>query len=82
VNPAGPPTDLQAPQPTAPARRLLGTWDGVSIVIGIVVGVSLYKAPALVFGSVGGPWAGMGVWVLGLFRSSVSGVGYGEINCR
>jgi amino acid transporter len=51
----------------------------VSIVIGIVVGVSLYKAPALVFGSVGGPWAGMAVWVLGGALALVGALCYAEL---
>ena len=36
-----------------PHRGQLGVWDGVSVIIGIVVGVSLYKAPALIFGAAG-----------------------------
>jgi amino acid transporter len=51
----------------------------VSIVIGIVVGVSLYKAPALVFGSVGGPWAGMAVWGLGGGLALVGALCYAEL---
>jgi amino acid transporter len=70
---------MQSHGSPAPDRRLLGTWDGVSIVIGIVVGVSLYKAPALVFGSVGGPWAGMAVWVLGGALALVGALCYAEL---
>jgi len=48
-----------------PESDRLSLWDGVSVVIGIVVGVSLFKVPALVFGSVEGPVAGLLVWAAG-----------------
>jgi len=61
------------------ARRTLGTWDGVSVVIGIVVGVSLFKVPALVFGAVAGPWLGLGIWVLGGALSLIGALCYAEL---
>ena len=33
----------------------LGVWDGVSIIVGIVVGVTIFKAPPLIFSNVSGP---------------------------
>ena len=33
-------------------RAPLSLWDGVSVVVGIVVGVSLFKVPAAVFGQI------------------------------
>jgi basic amino acid/polyamine antiporter, APA family len=51
------------PQLGLPAR--LGLWDTVSIIVGIVVGTSIFRAPMLVFQNVGGPWQALGVWLLG-----------------
>jgi basic amino acid/polyamine antiporter, APA family len=35
----------------------LGLWDAVSLVIGIVVGTSIFRAR--------GPWQGLGAWLFG-----------------
>ena len=61
------------------ARARLSLWDGVSVVVGIVVGVSLFKVPASVFGNVDGPWSGLGVWALGGLLSFVGALCYAEL---
>ncbi len=40
----------------------LGLWDAVSVIVGIVVGVSIFKAPPTVFSNVGTVWQGLVVW--------------------
>jgi amino acid transporter len=65
------------PQP--PARPLLGVWDGISVVVGIVVGVSLFRVPGPVFASVDAPWQGMAVWALGGALSLVGALCYAEL---
>jgi len=62
-----------------PESDRLSLWDGVSVVIGIVVGVSLFKVPALVFGSVEGPIAGLLVWAAGGALSFVGALCYAEL---
>jgi amino acid transporter len=57
----------------------LSLWDAVSVVIGIVVGVSLFKVPALVFGNVHGPFTGLAVWALGGALSVVGALCYAEL---
>jgi amino acid transporter len=57
----------------------LSPWDGISIIIGIVVGVSIYKAPSLIFSNVAGPWQAMGVWVLGGVLSLIGALCYAEL---
>ncbi|MFV1967228.1 MAG: APC family permease, partial [Pirellulaceae bacterium] len=57
----------------------LSPWDGISIIIGIVVGVSIYKAPSLIFNNVAGPWQAMGVWVLGGVLSLIGALCYAEL---
>jgi amino acid transporter len=43
----------------------LTTWDTVSVIVGIVIGASIYETPPLIFGSVpSGAWA-MLVWIVG-----------------
>jgi amino acid transporter len=54
----------QSPASSAPnTRAQLSLWDGVSIIIGIVVGAGIYETPPDVFKSVSGPWMGLAVWV-------------------
>jgi APA family basic amino acid/polyamine antiporter len=62
-----------------PREDRLGVWDGVSVIIGIVVGVSLYKAPAPIFGAAGGALAGMALWVAGGALSLVGALVYAEL---
>ncbi|MEW6355675.1 MAG: amino acid permease [Planctomycetota bacterium] len=57
----------------------IGLWDGISIIIGIVIGVTIFKAPPLIFSNVSGPWQGMAVWVLGGVLSIVGGLCYAEL---
>ena len=51
-------------QRTAEPKKL-GLWDAVSIIVGIVVGTSIFRSPTLVFQATGGPWEALGVWLLG-----------------
>lgn len=60
-----------------PAR--LGMWDAVSIIVGIVVGTSIYKAPQMIFGNVGDAWTGMAAWALGGALSFVGALCYAEL---
>lgn len=57
----------------------LGVWDGVSIIIGIVVGVTIFKAPSLIFSNVAGPWQGMAVWLIGGLLSLIGALCYAEL---
>ncbi len=60
-----------------PAR--LGLWDTVSIIVGIIVGVGIFKAPAEVFGGVSGPWQVLGVWALGGLLALIGALCYAEL---
>ena len=42
-----------------PVKPRLGLWDTMSIIVGIVVGVSIFKAPPLIFANVATPWHGL-----------------------
>jgi amino acid transporter len=64
---------------SAASTERLSLWDGVSVVIGIVVGVSLFKVPAAVFGNVASPAAGLAVWALGGALSLVGALCYAEL---
>ncbi len=57
----------------------LGLGDAVSIIVGIVVGVSIFRASPLVFQNVSGPWMGLGAWALGGVLSFIGALCYAEL---
>jgi len=63
----------------ATPKASLRPWDGISVILGIVIGVSLFKAPAPIFASVEGPWQGMAIWALGGGLSLVGALCYAEL---
>lgn len=62
-----------------PVKPQLTLWDTVSIIIGIVIGASVYKTPPVIFNNVSNPWTGMGAWALGGFLSLVGAFCYAEL---
>ena len=65
--------------PTEKRPAELGLWDAVSVIVGIVVGVSIFKAPPAVFSNVGSPWEGIAAWGLGGLVALVGALCYAEL---
>jgi amino acid transporter len=65
--------------PALPVAPTLGLWDAVSIIVGIVVGTSIFKIPSMVFSNVPGPWEALGVWLLGGLLSLNGALCYAEL---
>lgn len=65
--------------PPPPVAPRLGLWDAVSIIVGIVVGTAIFRSSTVVFQNVAGPWAAMGVWLLGGALSWCGAVCYAEL---
>ncbi|KRE09782.1 amino acid permease [Bosea sp. Root381] len=61
------------PQPT------LSVFDAVTIMVGIVVGIGIFKTPALVAGNVGSEAAFLGVWVAGGLVTLIGALCYAEL---
>ena len=59
-------------QPDIPVKPQLGLWDAVSIIVGIVIGSSIYKTPPLIFNNVHSPWEGLGVWAVRSWEHSLT----------
>src|SRR3954453_5751641 len=60
-------------------RAQLGLWDAISIIIGIVIGASIFKIPWLIFMNTSDPWTGLAVWVFGGFLAVVGAFCYAEL---
>jgi amino acid transporter len=60
-------------------RQRLGLWDAVSLVIGIVVGTSIFRTAPEVFRNTGSPGQGLAAWALGGVLSLVGALCYAEL---
>jgi amino acid transporter len=63
----------------APIAPKLGLWDAVSLIVGIVVGTSIFRSTATIFDNAGGPWTAMGLWMLGGMLAWCGAVCYAEL---
>lgn len=61
------------PQPT------LSVFDAVTIMVGIVVGIGIFKTPALVAGNVESEAAFLGVWIAGGLVTLIGALCYAEL---
>jgi len=57
----------------------LSVWDAVSLIIGIVIGSTVFKTSGLIFANVPGPWWGLGLWVVCGGLSFASALCYAEL---
>lgn len=57
----------------------LGMWDAISIIVGIVVGTSIYRATNTIFDNAVGPWTAMALWLVGGALAWCGAVCYAEL---
>jgi APA family basic amino acid/polyamine antiporter len=67
-----------APMQAQP-RPVLGLRDAVAIIVGIVVGAGIFKAPAMVAGMSGSPGWMFAAWILGGAVSLIGALCYAEL---
>jgi basic amino acid/polyamine antiporter, APA family len=60
-------------------RATLSVFDAVAMIVGIVIGVGIFKAPAIVAGNVSGETAFIMLWVVGGLISLVGALCYAEL---
>ncbi|BBK33711.1 amino acid/polyamine/organocation transporter (APC superfamily) [Stella humosa] len=60
-------------------RSILSVADGVAIMVGIVVGIGIFKTPPLVAANVDSELAFIGVWVAGGFVTLIGALCYAEL---
>ena len=75
------PSDQRQPVAESTERylRKLSLWDTVNIIIGIVIGVSIFKVPSLVFNFAGSIEAGFVTWGLGGLLMLAGALCYSEL---
>jgi APA family basic amino acid/polyamine antiporter len=59
----------------------LRVMDAVAMIVGIVVGAGIFRAPSMVAQGADGPWALLALWVLGGAVSMVGALCYAELAC-
>ncbi|SFI07383.1 APC family permease [Planctomicrobium piriforme] len=74
---AEPETDRQLAAGSKQAS--LRMWDVVSLMVGIVVGVSIFKVPGSVFALTGSPELALGIWAGGAFLAFCGALCYAEL---
>jgi amino acid transporter len=68
------------PEPAAAApRQTLTIWDGTAFIVGIVVGIGIFKTPALVATFAGSETAFLGAWALGGVVMLMGALCYAEL---
>lgn len=70
---------MSEPAASATPRQTLSTWDGVAFLIGVVIGVGIFRTPQLVAANVGSEAVFMGAWLLGGLIMLLGALCYAEL---
>ena len=57
----------------------LSLWDSICLIVGIIIGASIYQYPPSIFAKAGSPWMGMLAWFIGGVVSLVGALCYAEL---
>jgi APA family basic amino acid/polyamine antiporter len=66
-------------QTAAQPRPVLDLRDAIGLIVGIVVGAGIFKAPSVVAANAGGAWAMLAAWLLGGIVSLIGALCYAEL---
>ncbi len=72
-----PPADSTADAPP-PADRL-SLWDAICLIVGIIIGASIYETSPSIFKAAGNPTTAMAAWALGGIVSLIGALCYAEL---
>lgn len=67
------------PESTSSHPASLGVWDVISLIVGIVVGVAIFKAPPMIFSLIESPLLGLLLWGLGAVLALCGALCYAEL---
>lgn len=65
--------------PPSESRRVLSLWDAVSLILGVVVGTSIFRSPPMIFSNMPGVGSTLLLWVLGGVLSLVGALCFAEL---
>lgn len=61
------------------SRRVLGLWDAVSLILGIVIGTSIFRSPSLIYSNMSGVGSTLALWVAGGVLSVLGALCFAEL---
>ncbi|WP_019140995.1 APC family permease [Noviherbaspirillum massiliense] len=64
---------------TAGPQRMIGLRETIALIVGVVVGAGIFKAPSVVAGMTGTPASMFGAWALGGLMSLIGALCYAEL---
>ncbi|MDQ7989528.1 MAG: amino acid permease [Candidatus Dactylopiibacterium sp.] len=67
-------------QNTSKPQAMLSVFDAVTIMVGLVLGVGIFRTPSIVAGAVDSEWMFIGVWILGGFITLIGALCYAELS--
>lgn len=67
------------PSPANQSRRVLGLWDAVSLILGIVIGTSIFRSPSLIYSNMPGVGSTLALWVAGGVLSVLGALCFAEL---
>ena len=67
------------PPPANDSRRVLGLWDAVSLILGIVIGTSIFRSPSLIYSHMPGVGSTLALWVAGGLLSILGALCFAEL---
>jgi amino acid transporter len=60
-------------------RAALSLTEGIAVVVGIVIGIGIFKTPSLIANNVDSEFAFIGVWALGGLVTLIGALCYAEL---
>ncbi|HEY5131548.1 MAG TPA: amino acid permease, partial [Bradyrhizobium sp.] len=66
-------------QTAAQPEPVLELRDAIALIVGIVVGAGIFKAPSVVAANAGGAWTMLAAWLLGGIVSLIGALCYAEL---
>jgi basic amino acid/polyamine antiporter, APA family len=63
-------------------RASLSVMDGIGMIIGVVIGIGIFRTPSLVAANVDSQWAFMGLWLLGGVITLAGAIVYAELSAQ
>ena len=70
---------METARPAAP-EPILSVFDAVIIMVGLVVGIGIFRAPTIVANNVTSEWMFLLVWVIGGLITLVGALCYAELS--
>ena len=67
---------------TLELKRSLRLWDGLAMVVGIMVGAGIFRTPGLVAAQLGRPWLTFVAWIAGGALAFLGALLFAELATR